>query len=101
MMSQAAEAETVEAYREELLQQIALRLQDPEKSRVSEFAALSIERTAATELAERNAEDDASLFIDTWKRFQRRNVDEGGERRGCEFDAVHVPVSLHRWRGDQ
>lgn len=76
MTTLAAEAETVESYLAQLERQIALRLQDPERSRVQEFARLSYERVAAADLEDRNPEDDASLTIETWKRFQRRNVDE-------------------------
>lgn len=76
MTTLAAEAEIVEAYLTQLERQIALRLQDPEMSRVQAFARLSFERVAAADLEGRSAEDDASLTIDTWKRFQRRNVDE-------------------------
>ena len=76
MTTLAAEAETVETYLAQLERQVALRLQDPERSRVQEFARLSFERIAAADLDGRSAEDDASLTIDTWKRFQRRNVDE-------------------------
>ena len=76
MTTLAAEAEIVESYLAQLERQIALRLEDPERSRVQEFARLSFERIAAADLTDRSPDDDASLTIDTWKRFQRRNVDE-------------------------
>ncbi len=76
MTTLAAEAEIVDTYLAQLERQIALRLQDPERGRVQEFARLSFERVAAADLEDRSAEDDASLTIDTWKRFQRRNVAE-------------------------
>ncbi len=76
MTSLAAEAEIVESYLTQLERQIALRLQEPERSRVQEYSRLTSERVAAADLDGRSPEDDASLTIDTWKRFQRRNVDE-------------------------
>jgi len=76
MTTLAADAETLAAYLEQLERQIALRLQEPERSSVVEFARLFYERVAAADLQERSAEDDASLTIDTWKRFHRRDVDE-------------------------
>ncbi len=76
MTTLAAEAEIVESYLAQLERQIALRLQEPERTRVQGFARLSYERVAAADLEGRSAEDDASLAIDTWKRFQRRGVDE-------------------------
>ncbi|TNF86048.1 MAG: NAD-glutamate dehydrogenase [Gammaproteobacteria bacterium] len=76
MSTLAAEAETTEAYLAKLDRQIALRLQDPERARVAEFARLAFERVAPLDLEDRSAEDDASLTIDTWKRFQRRNVEQ-------------------------
>ncbi|MGD8416795.1 MAG: NAD-glutamate dehydrogenase, partial [Pseudomonadales bacterium] len=36
---------------------------------------LNFERNAASDLEHRSAEDDASLVIDTWKRFSRRNTE--------------------------
>ena len=42
---------------------------------MQEFARLSFERVAAGDLEDRSAEDDASLTIDTRKRFQRRDFD--------------------------
>ena len=74
MKSLAAEAEKVDAYLEQVRRQIGLRLQEPERTQVCEFAQLAYERVAAADLEERSAEDEASLVIDTWKRFQRRDV---------------------------
>ncbi len=76
MSTLAAEAEIVTTYLEQLERQIALRLQEPERTKVTEFARLFHERVAAADLEGRSAEDDASLTIDTWKRFLRRKVDE-------------------------
>ena len=61
---------------EKLNQQVGLRLAEPECDRVREFAGFFYERIAMSDLEDRNAEDDASLLISTWKRFQKRDTDK-------------------------
>ncbi|MGE0625348.1 MAG: NAD-glutamate dehydrogenase [Pseudomonadales bacterium] len=74
MSSTASDADIVSGYLARLQRQIALRLDDPERSRVAEFARLNFESNAPADLAGRSAEDDASLVIDTWKRFLHRDT---------------------------
>jgi glutamate dehydrogenase len=62
----------VSEYMEQLHRQIGLRLNDPERTQVCEFADLFFGRIAEADLQGRSAEDDASLCIDTWKRFYKR-----------------------------
>ncbi len=73
MTSAASDGDIVGNYLEQLQRQISLRLDEPERNRVAEFARLNFERNAPEDLAGRSGEDDASLVIDTWKRFQRRD----------------------------
>ncbi len=74
MTNPAMDTDPVGTYVDQLYRQIALRLGESERARVTEFARLSLERVAPEDLEGRSAEDDASLFIDTWKRFQRRDT---------------------------
>jgi len=76
MNNPEAERDLSAEHREKLHRQIALRLNDSERTRVCEFADLFFERVAASDLEARSAEDDASLVISTWKRFSRRAPDE-------------------------
>jgi glutamate dehydrogenase len=70
------EAPRTDEFLNRLHRQIALRLNDPERERVCQFADWFLERVDAADLTTRNPEDDASAVIDTWKRFQRRDPNE-------------------------
>ncbi|MEM8767277.1 MAG: NAD-glutamate dehydrogenase [Pseudomonadota bacterium] len=92
MSTAAPDADAVETYLSALQRQIALRLPEPERDLVSEFARLSFERVAVADITDRSAEDDASAIIYTWKRFQRRDTE------AVQIDVINPVHARDGWQ---